>query len=134
MRRPDWRHRLVAYTAEVTRASFHPGRHDCALFAAGAVEAMTGVDYAAPYRGRYTTERGGVRILRREGYRDHVALAAHHLRQRAPGERAQPGDLAVIPADGGRALGVVQGAMVYVLGPDGLGLVPAANATVIFEV
>lgn len=134
MRRPDWRHRLVAYTAEVTRASFHPGRHDCALFAAGAVEALTGADYAAPYRGRYTTERGGIRILRRDGYRDHIALAAAHLRKRAEGERARAGDLAVIPSDAGPALGVVQGAAIYVLSPAGLALVPIGAAVMIFEV
>ncbi len=92
------------------------------------------MDLAAPYRGRYTTERGGIRILRKDGYRDHVALAAAHLRARDAGERAVPGDLAVIPTETGPALGVVQGANVYVLGPDRLALKPVLSATTVFEV
>ncbi|WP_370267409.1 hypothetical protein [Nioella sp.] len=131
---PGWQNRLVAFLAAAGRERFVPGQHDCALFASGALAAMTGVDLAAPYRGRYTTERGGIRILRKDGYRDHVALAAAHLRARADGERALPGDLAVIATENGPALGVVQGASVYVLGPDRLALMPLTSATTVFEV
>ncbi|MBN8291020.1 hypothetical protein JI664_03490 [Rhodobacter sp. NTK016B] len=131
---PGWQNRLVAYLAAAGRERFVPGQHDCALFASGALAAMTGVDLAAPYRGRYTTERGGIRILRKDGYHDHVALAAAHLRTRADGERARPGDLAVIPTETGPALGVVQGAAVYVLTPDRLALVPLAQAVTVLEV
>lgn len=126
--------RLAAWLADGAQRPFEIGRHDCALFAAGAVAAQTGVDYAAPFRGRYTTELGGLRILRRAGYRDHVALAAAHLRQRGPGDRPRPGDLAVIPASGLPALGVVQGAYIYALSPTGLGLAPLAAAAAFFEV
>ncbi|WP_370274989.1 DUF6950 family protein [Pararhodobacter marinus] len=131
---PGWQNRLVAFLAAAGRERFVPGQHDCALFASGALAAMTGVDLAAPYRGRYTTERGGIRILRKDRYRDHVALAAAHLRARDAGERARPGDLAVIATEDGPALGVVQGASVYVLTPARLALVPLAQAVTVFEV
>jgi hypothetical protein len=134
MRRPDWQSRLVAYLGRASRLPFQPGRHDCALFAAGAVEAMTGADLATHWRGRYRTLRGGVRVLRREGYADHVALAAAHFRARAAGEAARPGDLAAVPTPEGPALGVVQGQHVYVVGPGGLAMVPASVALVVFEV
>ena len=39
-----------------------------------------------------------------------------------------PGDLAVVEGDGGRALGIVQGTMIYVLRPEGLGLLPIERA------
>lgn len=133
MRLADWRTRLTLYLAERARQPFAPGSHDCALFAAGAVEAITGTDPAAPYRGRYTTERGGLRVLRRDGYADHVALAAATLPERVTG-RAAPGDLAVVDGPAGPALGVVQGAAIYVLSPRGLSLVPLAAANRIFEV
>jgi hypothetical protein len=133
-RRPDWQSRLVDYLGRASRMPFQPGRHDCALFAAGAVEAMTGVDLAAHWRGRYRTLRGGVRVLRRDGYADHVALAAAHFRARGAGEVAMPGDLAAVPTQDGPALGVVQGQHVYVVGPDGLGMVPVVSALVVFEV
>lgn len=125
MRSRGWQKSLVAYLAQVRQAPFQPGKNDCALFAAGAVAAQTGQDYAAPYRGRYTTISGGLRVLRRDGFADHIALAAHHLPEKPP-VFASPGDLAVVEVQDGPALGVVQGSLVYVLGPDGVRLIDAA--------
>jgi hypothetical protein len=110
----DWRARLTAYVAAGALPEFAYGRHDCALFAAGAVLAMTGQDFAAAYRGRYSTLRGGLRVLRQDGFADHVALAAAHLPACHPSQ-AMPGDLAVFDSAAGRVLGVVQGQGVYVL-------------------
>ena len=64
MRLPDWKTHLIAYLADAARKSYQPGVHDCALFSAGAVLAMTGVDLAAGWRGRYTTLTRGLRVLR----------------------------------------------------------------------
>lgn len=133
MRRPDWKLRLNAYLADVVRRGFAPGEHDCALFAAGAVEAMTGRDLAAPYRGRYRTLRGGARILKAAGFASHIDLAAGHLAE-IHTSRAAPGDLAVIATDGGDALGVVQGESVYVLGASGMGLMAMSSAHRAFRV
>lgn len=133
MRQPDWKLRLIQYLSEAARTPFAPGRHDCALFAAGAVEAMTGMDYARPFKGRYTTLKGGLRILREAGFADAVALAAAWLPEIAPAFAA-PGDLAVIDTAAGPALGVVQGAGIYVLTPDRLGVVPLLGASRAFRV
>jgi hypothetical protein len=122
---------LTAYVARVARLRFQWGQHDCAIFAAGAVEALTGRDLAAPYRGRYSTMRGGLRVIRRDGFADHAAYFAAHLPEKT---RPTPGDLAVIPTPDGPAMGVVQGAHVYVLSPEGLRLVPLAAAQRFFEV
>jgi hypothetical protein len=123
---------LVAYLAQVGRTPFKPGLNDCALFLAGGVEAMTGVDHASDYRGRYTTIRGGVRILRRDGFEDHIALAEHHL-TRKPIAFAQAGDGAVIPTETGHGLGIVQGANIYVLNESGLAIVPLTSASFALE-
>jgi len=144
-----WQARLVTYMADCRARPFAPGRHDCALFAAGAVQAMTGHDPAATWRGRYQTQAGGLRLLRRAGHDDHIVLAAT-LFAEIPVMVAGPGDLAVIetedspalgpefdPAFGpalGPALGVMQGAAIYVLGPGGLGLMPRNAATRAFRV
>lgn len=133
MRRADWHNRLVQYLSEVIYAPPEMGRHDCALFLAGAVEAMTGADYAAPYRGRYTTMQGGLRILRKDGFADHIALAAHHLEE-IPVAFAAPGDGAVVETEDGPALGVMQGEMIYVVGVRGSAVVPRARATRAFRV
>ena len=119
MRLPDWKQHLTLYLADVARRPFAPGVHDCALFAAGAVQAMTGVDMAAPFRGRYRTLAGGSRILKAAGFVDHIALAAARLAEFHT-SRAAPGDLAVIPTPDGDALGLVQGEQVYVLSATGM--------------
>lgn len=66
-RLPDWEQRLHDYVAALEGSSFRWGVLDCALFAAGAVQAQTGVDLAAAFRGHYRTARGSVRALRRFG-------------------------------------------------------------------
>lgn len=133
MRLQDWEPQLVAYLRDSVLRPFKDGEHDCALFSAGGVLAMTGRDYAAPYRGRYTTQRGGIRILRRDGFRDHIALAAAQFSER-PVAFARPGDLAVVKADAGDALGIVQGEGIYLLAREGLTVVPLLVATRVFEV
>lgn len=118
-RLPDWKPRLIAWLASIARNPFVPGEHDCALFVGGAIAAMTGEDPAARYRGRYTTIRGGLRVLRRDGHADHVALVASVLVEIAP-IMAQVGDIAVVATEEGPALGVVAGAEILVLSPEGL--------------
>ncbi len=133
MRLPDWKPRLIAWLSDVATIPFQPGRHDCALFAAGAVLVMTGRDPAAPFRGRYRTLRGGQRILRKAGFADHIALTAQLLAE-VHTSRAAPGDLAVVPTQDGDALGLVQGEAVYVLSARGLGFVPMTSAVRAFRV
>lgn len=133
MRLPDWKSRLIAYLADAARIPFQPGVHDCALFSAGAVFAMTGVDYAATWRGRYTTLNGGLRVLRKAGFADHIALAAMSFDEVHPAF-AQVGDLAVLPSPGGNVLGVLRGETIYVLTPACLGHEPRERATRAFSV
>ncbi|MEM7751806.1 MAG: hypothetical protein AAF230_00235 [Pseudomonadota bacterium] len=129
----DWRLRLVAYLELCARAPFEEGQHDCALFLAGGVEAMTGVDYAAEFRGAYSTTKAGIKLLRARGFRNHVALAQHHLPEK-PIAFANEGDGAVVPTDGIDALGIVQGALIYVLGEGGLGARPLTDAKLVLKV
>lgn len=133
MRTPDWKLALIQYVGEAARKPFEFGSHDCALFAAGAVLAMTGVDLAAKWRGKYTTLKGGLLALKRAGYADHIALAAAKFAEIAPAFAA-PGDLAVIDGPDGAALGVVQGEGVYVLTQGGLGMLPLTHARTAFRV
>lgn len=137
MRRSDWKPRLIAFLGEVARTPYCVGENDCALFAARAVAAMTDIDLSAGFVGRYCTIRGGMRILRKAGYHDHIAMAAAHLEEIAV-SFAAAGDLAVVPGSDNDALGVVQGEVVYVLSLDdpkrSLATVPIARATRAFRV
>ena len=102
----SWRARLGRYLAVEAGRPFAWGESDCVLFAAGAVEAMTGVDPAAPWRGRYRTERGAWRVLRRAGFRDHLEAAAAVLPQ-IPAGAAREGDLAVVGEGREATIGII---------------------------
>jgi hypothetical protein len=60
----DWPERLARCIAAARTRRFAWGEHDCALFAADCVQAMTGRDPAGAYRGRYRTALGVARLLR----------------------------------------------------------------------
>lgn len=69
-RRSTWEADLYAYIASVRDLPLMWGSHDCGLFFAGAVEAMTGFDPGAPFRGKYTTEMGAAKALAKFGEGD----------------------------------------------------------------
>ena len=132
-RRPDWFDALSRYLARTARTPFAYGRMDCALFVAGALAAMTGVDPARPWRGRYQTLRGGLRHLRRAGFAGPDAVASALLPE-IPSALAQPGDLALLLTADGPALGIVAGAAVLYRRPEGLGSLPLTHSTRAFRV
>ena len=70
MKHPDWHVRLDTFIRENLLTPFEWGKFDCCLFVADAVEAMTGTDFAAPFRGRYTTATGSARALKKYGSGD----------------------------------------------------------------
>lgn len=67
IRKSTWEADLNAYLAAKRSEPFVWGSNDCALFIAGAVEAMTGVDPAQQYRGQYKTDLGAMKALKRLG-------------------------------------------------------------------
>ena len=93
MRLPDWEANLHAYLDSVAGAPFAYGRHDCALFVAGAVNAMTGHDFGAPFRGRYRSAAGAVRALRLYGAGDLPATLTAALGEPVHPSRAGRGDI-----------------------------------------
>ena len=121
---------LIAYASEAGTRPFRPGRHDCALFAAGWVKLATGRDLARGWRSTYRSLKRGQQLLEEAGFADHVALAAAHLPEIAPAF-AQIGDLAVLDDP---AFGIVAGEMIYCLKPQGLGLIPRSAMRRAFQV
>jgi len=128
----DWQSRLSAYLASRRGMAFAWGSNDCATFAAGAIEAMTGEDLRASF-GNYTTEAGAVRALRRAGF-DGVGGVADRYFTRVTAGRAMPGDLCLVPGDDGGALAVVGSGVAYVVTPHFVGLVPLTAASVFWKV
>lgn len=131
-RRADWSARLAAYLRDVQGQGFRPGHLDCALFAAGGVEAMTGQPLAPGLRG-YRTLARGQKMAQAAGYADHVDVFAQALEEIEP-RRARLGDVAVVAGEPGLSVGIVQGESIYVMALDGLGLVPRSEAVRAFRV
>jgi hypothetical protein len=134
-RRYDWRSRLAAYITQATREPFDWGTHDCALHAANAVLAMTGVDLAAEFRGAYSTPEGAYKALRKLDLDDVAGLAASRLPE-IPPALASAGDIAVVLVENEPALGVVIGERISVIRPGehGGGTVALTDAVRAFRV
>ncbi|WP_407496855.1 DUF6950 family protein [Pseudooceanicola sp. MF1-13] len=135
-RRSDWNARLAAHLSTVDRLPMNWTGSDCLLHLVGrGVEAMTDVDPVAQLRGRYTTARGAVRVMRNEGHATLADAVAAHLPEIHP-SRAQAGDIAAIPSDDGFgfALGLVGGSVLHVMAEEGRAVVPRSLMTRAFKV
>ena len=112
-RLPDWEPRLSAWIAANRSREFVWGEWDCILMACSAVEAQTGDDPAAEYRGRYSDARGAAKALRDLG-KGTLLRTVDAVFERRPVGRARRGDLVM-------RKGAIGGIV-------GTGLVPVARA------
>ncbi len=60
-----WEGRLADFVAQATPRPFQWGTWDCCLMPCDAAMLVAGVDPAAPFRGKYSTELGARRALKR---------------------------------------------------------------------
>lgn len=125
-RQPDWHKRLTDYVAVASSQPYSPGRMDCAIFSAGAIEAMTGVDVLRGLRG-YRSIPEGLRKARAKGYDGPEEVFAAKLPAIAA-DAMRAGDLAILPGDNGCALGICQGRLIYGVGPAGVVMAPRSAA------
>ena len=86
---------------------FNWGSNDCCLFAADAVQVMTGHDYASAFRGRYRSEFGAARALKRCGAGDLLTTVTAQLGQPIAPAFAHRGDVVMTDFNGTRAVGVL---------------------------
>ncbi|MFN3474092.1 MAG: DUF6950 family protein [Blastomonas sp.] len=117
-----WEANLAAYIAKHNGQPFVYGERDCCLWAAGAAAAQTGVDNAAVFRGKYTTELGAAKALRKYGAGSIEATFDSFYPER-PIAFARRGDLVF----NGEAVGVCVGATALFLSDDGYAQIPRAQ-------
>jgi hypothetical protein len=124
MRSPIWERLLAEAVEDARDRPFRWGRHDCATFAFDLRRDLAGGhDVAALWRGRYTTARGAVRVMRRLGWQSLEAAGRDLLGEPLPSvPLAQRGDLVL--ANTGLGFGVCLGARVAGMAPEGLVLAP----------
>lgn len=109
MRIEGWEQRLEAWVEQHRTASFVWGQTDCAMFASGAVRAITGQDPFSEYRGLYDSEEGAELLLDEAG--GFEALCTAVLGDPRPIGHARRGDLVFGPLrpDGAEGLAVCLG-------------------------
>lgn len=111
MRVQNWEMQLDDYLKARVALPFAFGANDCCLFAAGAVEVMTGEDLAAKFRGKYRTEYGAAQALKKYAGAGVRALmdkmAAEYGLAEAPPPMLARGSVALVLNDGRESLGIV---------------------------
>jgi hypothetical protein len=108
----DWEMRLHAFIESEKHKPFAWGTHDCCIFAANWILALTGVDIAEDFRGKYTDEASCNALLAKLGYADVAAMIAAQLTVKWQFPAVQPnfahrGDLIQVQQPTGPALCVV---------------------------
>lgn len=131
---PDWHGRLSDHIQGARGKRFAWGEHDCALWAFGAIQAMTGLDLGARFRGKYKSEAGAARLMRRFAGGGLLELAEKLAEEFGFAVwdtplKAQRGDLVLVPTERGPALGIValHGICVWCVGRKGLATLPLAS-------
>lgn len=119
IRKTTWEEELSDYIASKRDEPFDYGVNDCAMFAAGAVEAMTGENPMEEFFGSYGDLRGSIKALKTLGEGSLEATIDGKFDEVEVG-RAQRGDLAFF--DG--SVGVVLGGFAYFVSDDGLERIP----------
>lgn len=119
---------LIAFVKANQKTPFVWGKFDCALFAANGIQAMTGVDIASDFRGKYTNEAGAWSTIKAVCGGSTVADAAaycaskHGLKELTHPLKAQRGDLVIVEDSGRLISGLVNsnGRHVVTAGENGL--------------
>ncbi len=129
----DWRARL-SDTIEARRRIPFSEENNCGLFLADCVEAMTGVDLAANYRGQFRSLAEAIILLRKDGYADLCVFLEKHFDE-IPPALARAGDVMAFPTEQtGWAGGIVNGERVTVMSEAGLATVSRELATRAFRI
>ncbi len=128
---PDWRERLAHVVEVARRREFRLGAHDCCLFAADCIDAVTGIDPALDWRRTYRDQDSLLDLMAERGLTSVGAVVETTMIAwgcaEIPPTYAADGDVAVVPIVGlgdvlaGDVLvGVVSGPGVLVADRSGL--------------
>ena len=130
----DWPARLDAFIAFRMNTPFAWGSNDCCLFAADAIVAMTGEDFAANNRGKFNSAYSALRFFRFRGPEYGIAELAEELAalrgiREVPPLYAQRGDVMLLERELGESLGIVSlhGTDIWAPGEEKLACVPFAQ-------
>ena len=127
-----WQTRFALLCIERQARPFEWGAHDCCLWAADAVHAITGQDFADGLRGTYATTAEAARMLAQVG-------GVRQLATEALGEPVSPlmatvGDVVLFEQDGRELLAVCNGGTALAVAARGLEPLPMSAALAAWRV
>lgn len=128
----DWPVRLADFIEARRERAFSWGGSDCCLFVCDGIEAMTGTDPGARWRGLYLSEKGARRVLRDNG--GVRGLASLILGEPIPPLLAGRGDVVLIDTPDGEALALCIGANIAAQGTTGIEFHPPSAAKAAWKV
>ncbi|SPR97344.1 DUF6950 family protein [Cupriavidus taiwanensis] len=114
----DWPTRLAEFIEARHERAFSWGDSDCCLFVCDAIEAMTGTDPGARWRGLYASEKGARRVLRDNG--GVAGIATLVLGTAIPPALAGRGDVVLVETPLGDALALSLGGLIAAQGEVGI--------------
>lgn len=127
-----WPSRFAALVASARLEPFAWGSHDCCLWAADSVLALTGVDPAHALRGTYGDERSALKLVARLGGLTAIGLMCGPEIKPA---HATDGDVGLVAwPDGVVSLGVHGGTRWMCVGDAGLVDLPLSAASLVWGV
>jgi len=121
----DWVTRFNEFIKGRYGVPFSWGSQDCCVFAADGVLAITGHDFAQPYRGYSTADEAAELLVEVGGCE---SLASRCLGDPVRWTMAGRGDVVLHQVDGRESLGLCAGAVFVAPGVDGLIQFPMSNA------
>ena len=130
-RLPDWQLRLEAFARERRAMPFAWGSNDCALFAAGAVQAETG-ELVLPYMRGYSSAREALVLIEQAG--GLRGIACHALGGFVAPALARIGDVVLVTVGKREALAVCNGGTVIAPAAHGLAALPMRQAVCAWRV
>jgi hypothetical protein len=140
-RLPNWQTRLSEYLSANRDTSFRYGEHDCCLFSCSAIQMMTGTDLAEWFRGKYSTRKQALELIKeRTGHTGVGAIAQYAAAEFGMSSvsvsLAQRGDMVLVGKGPNAILGIVSlsGADVMCLNKHGIVRVALEHVTAAWRV
>lgn len=125
MRRDDWVEQLWTAIENDAQTPFVWGQHDCCLFAAKVVDAMTDGSFVSQLQAAYQDEAGALQFIADQGG---LESAVSGFLGAAKTGRPQRGDVVMYDGENGETLGICAGSVIVAAGQDGLVNVRKARA------
>ncbi len=122
VRRKDWVSRLLAVVDDAQGRPFEWGQHDCCLFAARCIDAVTGSFWAGSLDACYQDEATALAYIKAEG--GIRASVSRRFGDPVPPLLARRGDLVLVDSPLGEAVTVCVGPSLVGAAPSGLTVLP----------